>query len=171
MFELFRNSKDYGDYRYKEATLNPTNPLNKADAFESGLVARFRGDESLEEVTGYRQIGINSVFYTARPIRIKSESCLECHSTPSVAPASMVRRYGDSWGFGWQMNEVVGSQMVYVPAGAVFAAGRHSALLVSGIFVAIFALAALAITVFFRRAVVRPLGGLDAATQALTRCD
>ena len=83
----------------------------------------------------------------------------------------MVRRYGDAWGFGWQMNEVVGSQMVYVPAGAVFAAGRHSALLVTGIFVAIFALAALAITVFFRRAVVRPLGGLDAATQALTRGD
>jgi diguanylate cyclase (GGDEF)-like protein/PAS domain S-box-containing protein len=40
---------------------------------------------------------------------------------------------------------------------------------VTGIFVAIFALAAIAITVFFRRAVVRPLGGLTAATQALSR--
>ena len=32
-----------------------------------------------------------------------------------------------------------------------------------------FALAAIAIPVFFRRAVVRPLGGLTAATQALSR--
>jgi TMAO reductase system sensor TorS len=67
------------------------------------------------------------------------------------------------------MDEVVGSQIVYVPAGAVFSAGQHSALLVTGIFVAIFALAAIAITVFFRRVVVGPLGGLAAATQALSR--
>ena len=67
------------------------------------------------------------------------------------------------------MNEVVGSQIVYVPAGAVFSAGQQSALLVTGIFVAIFTLAAIAITVFFRRVIVGPLGGLAAATQALSR--
>jgi diguanylate cyclase (GGDEF)-like protein/PAS domain S-box-containing protein len=67
------------------------------------------------------------------------------------------------------MGDVIGSQIVYVPAQAVFSAGQQSAVLVTGIFVAIFALAAIAITVFFRRAVVRPLGGLTAATQALSR--
>ncbi|HYH42242.1 MAG TPA: ATP-binding protein, partial [Burkholderiales bacterium] len=59
--------------------------------------------------------------------------------------------------------------IVYVPADDVLAVGQQSAMLVTGIFVAIFALAALAITVFFRRVVVKPLGGLAAATQALTR--
>jgi PAS domain S-box-containing protein len=80
-----------------------------------------------------------------------------------------VKRYGDAHGFGWKMDEVVGSQIVYVPADEVLTAGHHSAMVVTGIFVAIFALAALAITVFFRRVVVKPLGGLAAATQALTR--
>ncbi len=169
VFEYFRKDKEYRDFRYKEATLNPTNPLNKADAFEATVVERFRREPKLAEQTGFHQVEGSSVFFTARPIRIKSASCLECHSVPSVAPASMVRRYGTANGFGWQMNEVVGSQIVYVPAGAVFSAGQHSALLVSGIFVAIFALAALAITVFFRRVVVRPLGGLAAATRALSR--
>jgi PAS domain S-box-containing protein len=169
VFEFFRNDKDYQSFRYKEATLNPTNPLDKADAFEAALVERFRREPGLHEQTGFHQVDGSDVFFTARPIRIKSETCLACHSTPSVAPASMVTRYGDTHGFGWRMDEVVGSQIVYVPAGAVFSAGQHSALLVTGIFVAIFALAAIAITVFFRRVVVGPLGGLAAATQALSR--
>jgi len=169
VFQYFRSGEEYRDFRYKEATLNPTNPVNLADGWEAALVERFRRDPGLEEQSGFHQVGATNLFYTARPIRIKSASCLECHSTPAVAPASMVRRYGDTRGFGWQMDEVVGSQIVYVPADAVFSAGQHSAIVVTGIFLAIFALAALAITVFFRRVVVRPLGGLAAATQALSR--
>jgi len=169
VFEYFRSGKDYEDFIYKEATLDPTNPLDKADSFEASLVEGFRRDPTLPEQTGFREIGGRNMFFTARPIRIRSASCLECHSVPSAAPASMIEAYGSSNGFGWNMGDVIGSQIVYVPAQAVFSAGQQSAVLVTGIFVAIFALAAIAITVFFRRAVVRPLGGLTAATQALSR--
>ena len=169
VFEFFRSSKEYRDFFYKEATLNPTNPRNKADPFEGALVERFRNEPKLPEQTGFREVDGRPVFYAARPIRIKSASCLECHSTPEAAPASMVKMYGTDHGFGWRMDEVVGSQIVYVPAEAVFSSGHRSAMLVTGIFLAIFALATLAITVFFRRAVVGPLGGLAAATQALSR--
>ena len=169
VFEYFRSGKDYEDFIYKEATLDPTNPLDKADSFEASLVEGFRRDPTLPEQTGFREIGGRNMFFTARPIRIRSASCLECHSVPSAAPASMIEAYGSSNGFGWNMGDVIGSQIVYVPAQAVFSAGQQSAVLVTGIFVAIFALAAMAITVFFRRAVVRPLGGLTAATQALSR--
>ncbi|HEX2826879.1 MAG TPA: EAL domain-containing protein [Burkholderiales bacterium] len=169
VFEFFRKDREYRDFRYKEATLNPTNPADKADEFETGLVERFRSDPHLTEQSGFRRIAGNEVFFTARPIRVQSASCLECHSTPAAAPASMRARYGTENGYGWRMDEVVGSQLVYVPAGRVESAGRQSALLVTGIFTSIFALAALAITVFFRRVVVRPLGGLAAATHALTR--
>jgi hypothetical protein len=58
------------------------------------------------------------------PIRVKSASCLECHSTPAAAPAGMLERYGTANGFGWRMDEVVGSQIVYVPAGQVQSAAR-----------------------------------------------
>ena len=122
VFEFFRNGEDYRDFQYKEATLNPTNPLNKADRFEASLVERFRQDAKLPEQTGFREISGRNMFFTARPIRVKSASCLECHSVPSAAPVSMVKMYGSSNGFGWNMEEVIGSQIVYVPAQAVFAA-------------------------------------------------
>lgn len=169
VFEFFRKEDVYKDFLYKEATLNPTNPRSKADAFETQVAEQFRTDEKLTELSGFRKIGDRNLFYTARPIQIKYASCLECHSTPNAAPAGMIKMYGGKSGFGWKLKEIVGSQIVYVPAEAVFSAGRQSAYLVTGIFVSIFALVALAITVFFRRAVIRPLGGLAAATQALSR--
>jgi len=169
VFEFFRSGDEYQDFLYKEATLNPTNPRNKADSFESALVKNFREDPKLPEQTGFREVGDRNVFFTARPIRIKSESCLECHSTPEAAPAGMIKSYGAQNGFGWHMDEVVGSQIIYVPATAVYSSGQRSAALVTGIFVGIFALAALMINVFFRRVVVRPLGVLANATQALSR--
>ena len=46
VFAYFRNGKDYEDFLYKEATLNPTNPLDKADGFEASLVERFRGNRA-----------------------------------------------------------------------------------------------------------------------------
>ena len=40
---------------------------------------------------------------------------MACHSTPQVAPATMLKVYGDKNGFGWNMNETVGIQVVQVP--------------------------------------------------------
>jgi len=34
----------YPDYSYKEATLNPTNPLNRATDWETDLVNEFKND-------------------------------------------------------------------------------------------------------------------------------
>jgi protein-histidine pros-kinase len=40
---------------------------------------------------------------------------MACHSRPSAAPASLLARYGDANGFGWQPDEIVGAQVVSVP--------------------------------------------------------
>jgi hypothetical protein len=32
----------------------------------------------------------------ARPIAIREDTCLTCHSTPSVAPAALTRSYGSA---------------------------------------------------------------------------
>jgi protein-histidine pros-kinase len=53
--------------------------------------------------------------YLASPIQAK-KSCLECHSTPDAAPAAMIKLYGTANGFGWKENEIIGAQIVSVPA-------------------------------------------------------
>ena len=67
-----------------------------------------------EELIGEHGTVTGQVLYIARPIRIKSESCLNCHGKISDAPPSMLALYGKTNGFGWKLNEVVGSQIVSV---------------------------------------------------------
>ena len=120
VFENLRQDERFSDFLYKEATLNPTNPRDQADNFETDLVNAFIADGDLSEQTGYREVNGERLFYIARPISIQAESCLRCHSTPDEAPASLIASYGDQGGFGWEMNEIIGAQVIYVPARDVF---------------------------------------------------
>lgn len=116
--------KEHPDYSYKEATLNPTNPRDRAADWEADIVQRFRNDSATREVSGTRDTPMGRTLYLARPIRV-DPGCLGCHSLPSAAPATMLARYGSDNGFGWQPNEVVGAQIVSVPfASAESSAGR-----------------------------------------------
>src|ERR1700723_1533766 len=92
------------DYSYKEATLNPTNPRDRATDWESDIIQECRNDAQAHQVIGEPDTPRGTSLYLARPIRAKPE-CLVCHSTPSVAPLSLTARYGGNNGFGWQPKE------------------------------------------------------------------
>ena len=106
----------YRHYSYREATLNPTNLKDKADPFEARLVEIFRADPSLRIQSGERQATAGPLHYVARPITVSKSSCLVCHSTPDKAPRSQLATYGTISGFGWELGEIVGAQIVSVPA-------------------------------------------------------
>jgi len=107
--------KAFPDYSYKEATLNPTNPRNRANDWEADIVNQFRSATDKAEVVGERDTPGGKSFYIARPIQIKQETCLYCHSTVDAAPKTLVEKYGPANGFGWKVNEVIGAQIVSVP--------------------------------------------------------
>lgn len=44
----------YQDFDYKDATLNPTNPEDLADDFETKLVRKFQSNSELLEMTSFR---------------------------------------------------------------------------------------------------------------------
>ena len=113
-FNYFRNR--YPDYTYKEAALNPTNLRDRTADWEADVVNIFRNDPAKTEVTGRRETPDGSVLYFCNPIRVDDASCLICHSTPEKAPLEMVKIYGTANGFGWRLNDVIGAQIVSVPA-------------------------------------------------------
>jgi HAMP domain-containing protein len=117
--------ESYPRYSYKEATLNPTNPRDRAADWEADIVQRFRNDDKVHELSGVRDTPMGLSLYMARPIRAEPE-CLACHSRPSVAPAPLLARYGANNGFGWQAHEIVGAQVVSVPFAAAALHVDHS---------------------------------------------
>jgi protein-histidine pros-kinase len=68
------------------------------------------------EVTGHRETPDGDSLYLCAPIRVDDASCLTCHSTAETAPLEIVKIYGTANGFGWKLNDVVGAQIVSIPA-------------------------------------------------------
>lgn len=107
--------KKFPDYSYKEATLNPTNPINRATDWEADLVEEFRKSHDKKEIVGERDTPNGRSLYIARPMTVSSPACLSCHDTAEDAPRTMVERYGSANGFGWKLNDIVTAQIVSVP--------------------------------------------------------
>lgn len=107
--------KAFPSYSYKEATLNPTNPVNRATDWEADIIEEFRNSHDKTEIVGERDTPNGRTLYMARPMKVSSPACLTCHDTVEGAPRTMVERYGGANGFGWKLNDIVTAQIVSVP--------------------------------------------------------
>lgn len=170
VFEHLRSSEEYSQFFYKEATLNPTNIRDKADEFETEVVKTFR-NEPIEQQQGFRSIPGGEIFYIARPIKIEKESCLRCHSVPSAAPASQIASYGSENGFGWQLNEIVGAQIISVPSSQVFEAARSLRYLVMGKVVIFLLIAGALLNLFLKFGVTNPIKQMSHSSKQLSMGD
>jgi len=118
--------KKYPDYSYKEATLNPTNPRDRATDWEADVVNQFRKGTVKAELIGERETATGRTLYLARPIQIKDPACLACHNTVAEAPKTMIELYGPANGFGWKLNEIIGAQIVSVPSALPIQRADHT---------------------------------------------
>jgi HAMP domain-containing protein len=153
--------KKHPDYFYKEATLNPTNPRNRAADWEADLVQEFRNRADLKELVGERDTPTGRALYIARPIQIGNPACLTCHSTPEAAPATMIKLYGPANGFGWKLNEVVGAQVVSVPMSLPLRNAQNAFYAFMGSLVAVFALLFVALNVMLNWLIVKPIARMS----------
>ncbi|MGL4500217.1 MAG: c-type heme family protein [Planktothrix sp.] len=168
VFEILRKDPEWNQFFYKEATLNPTNLRDKADPFEEKLIAQFRNDPNLKQLESFREFPTGKVFYIARPNQISEASCLECHSQPNKAPKSLIDRYGSENGFGWKLNEIVGAQVIFVPANTVYHRMRQSQIIIISIVVGIFAVTIFLVNIWLKRYVVKPLKRMANAAEAIS---
>lgn len=168
--EYFNNLRlTFPDYAYKEATLNPTNPRDRAVDWEVDVVNHFREHGDAKEVRGERDTPIGRTLYLARPLRIKDPACLECHSSVEAAPQTVKDKYGTANGFGWQLNDVVGAQIVSVPYTLPLKRANDAlksfVALLGGVFLFLF----VAVNVLVATLVVRPVRKLAAIADQVSQ--
>lgn len=163
--------KKYPEYAYKEATLNPTNPRNRAADWENDIVQEFRNRPATRELVGERDTPTGRSLYIARPIQITNPACLSCHTTADTAPASMVKLYGPANGFGWKHNEIVGAQVVSVPMDVPIHNARRAFYAFMGSLAGVFALAFAALNVMLTSIIVRPISRMARAADQVSTGD
>lgn len=154
---LHQLQKDFPDYSYKEAALNPTNPADRATNWESDVIHAFKNDPKLNEFVGIRDTATGQFLTFARPFRLTDRACLQCHSTPAAAPATMVDLYGNSNGFGWQLNDVIGAQIVSVPMSVALNRANRSLLAFVLSLSAVFVVMLVALNVLMHYFILKPM--------------
>lgn len=163
-----RLRKKYPDFSYREATLNPTNPRNRSEDWESDVIDRLRNGTG-GEIVGERMSDNGPSLYIARPIRIENPACLGCHSTPDVAPAAMLAKYGSVNGFGWQLNDIVGAQIVTVPTGIAVRNAEHAFYAFSGVLAGLFGVLFVLLNLMLSRMVVVPIMRVSALSDEISK--
>ena len=165
--------KKYPDFSYKEATLNPTNPSNRTVEWESDIVNHFRnaGASAGGEISGERDTPAGRMLYIARPIQVKDPACLACHSVPSAAPASMIKLYGESNGFGWKYNEIIGAQVVSVPMTLPVHNANEAFKVFMGSLAAIFLVTFIVLNLMLSVMIIRPIRRMSASADKISTGD
>jgi protein-histidine pros-kinase len=163
--------KRFPEFTYKEATLNPTNPRDRAVDWEADIVQLFRNDAARTEIAGERETPMGESFYVARPLRISDPACLVCHSSVEAAPATLIERYGTSNGFNWKLNDVIGAQVISVPTAVPIqratTAFRGFVLSVAGVFAVIGGV----LNLMLWQIVIRPVSKLSALANRVSTGD
>jgi protein-histidine pros-kinase len=160
--------KEYPDYSYKEATLNPTNPSDRASDWEADIINIFRRDPSLPKLVVERDSPAGRMLVLSRPIQVNDAACLTCHSTPEAAPASMVKLYGSANGFGWKPQEIVGASVVSVPMTVALQRANQTFLVFLGVLVAAFVLVIILMNVLLQFMVIRPVVRMAGIAEAVS---
>jgi HAMP domain-containing protein len=168
-FGLLRES--HPDYTYREVAMNPSNPRNRPVEWEHDIVTHFRNFADATELTGTRQTPSGPVMFIARPIQITKASCLDCHSTPDKAPATVIKAYGETNGMGWKMDEIIGAQIVAVPESVSLDRARHTFLVFMLSMTVVAAISVVMLNYALRRLVVRPITDLTNLCDQVSKGD
>ena len=163
--------KSYPDYFYKEATLNPTNPRDRAVGWEVDVVNQFRGNAELKEVVGQRDTPGGPSLFLAKPLRITNPACLQCHSSVEAAPKTMIDKYGPANGFGWNLNEVVGAQVISVPLALPLQRAEKSFNVFIGSLIGVFVVVGVVLNLMIWLVVVRPVTRLSELADRVSQGD
>jgi len=160
--------KKHPQYSYKEATLNPTNLKNRATDWETDIVQEFSNNKSRNEITGVRQTPTGPVLYLARPIQIKKQGCLTCHSTVKAAPATLIEKYGSANGFGWKLNEIVGAQLVTVPMSVPVQKANEAFVTFMLLLIGVFLFIIIVLNIMLKQIIIKPVMKMAVAANQIS---
>jgi HAMP domain-containing protein len=145
------------EYSYREPTLNPTNPSDKATDWEADIINDFRNSPDKTELVMTRETPAGPYLTLARPLKVGSERCLVCHSTVDKAPGSMTALYGTQNGFGWKLGEIVGAQVVSIPLAVPLERAHRTFLLFIAALAGTFIIVIIIVDLLLRYIVVKPV--------------
>ncbi|HEB70951.1 MAG TPA: DUF3365 domain-containing protein [Desulfobulbus sp.] len=148
------------DYLFKQATIDPLHPDNKADKFDLVIIDKFRKNQNMKQAEGVIDKNGASYFYYAEPIKV-SRNCLRCHGDPANAPQAVTEKYGTENGYHWKAGTVAAAYVIYVPIQDALNKAKKAAVNLVAIGAGGVLVLMLIIWIFFSQYVVKPISTLE----------
>jgi HAMP domain-containing protein len=152
-----RLAKNFPDYTFRQPALNPTNPSDRPADWEADIIQALAAQPSLDSLVTERMTEAGKILSFSRPIKVESQECLTCHSTPDKAPPSMIDVYGRENGFGWKLGSVVGAEIVSLPERVPLAQASSSLMVTMGSLALIFAVMLALLNVMLHFFIIKPV--------------
>lgn len=152
--------KSNKEYQFKQATIDPMHPDNKADKYDLAIIEKFRKNKGLKDDEGSMDKNGTPYYYYAKPIKI-TQGCLRCHGDPADAPREVVEQYGTENGYNWEPNTIASAYVIYVPLKNALDKAKKAAINLVAIGAAGVVVLMLIIWIFFNQYVVKPISLLE----------
>ena len=133
-------SENLTEIGFRQASINPINPNNKADKFEEELIKKFNNNE-ISKYQNVKTIDGKKHLYVAIPFKKVTPQCMKCHDTPENAPADLVKLYGTTSGYGYKLGEINAATSAITSLEAELGDARHYLLVLSTITLFLFLIA------------------------------
>lgn len=156
------------NYYYKECAINPRSPLNEADAVEADFLKRINADTTLVKESLVRTFDGEPYIVVMQRAEQMVDSCMPCHSDPSLAPKELVDQYGPVRSFGRTIGEYPSAISVRIPLAQAYAAAKTTTNRLSLALMAIFGVSLGGVYRHSRRVVFVPARQYEAQNVALT---
>ena len=121
-------------YIYKLASINPRNPVNKANELEKELIKKFN-DGEIESFESIVEKQGEKYLYKAMSSTRNKESCMRCHGHPQAAPKDIVDRYGDKNGFFLPVGQITALVSLMVPLEGLMSEAKKYFYVISAVLV------------------------------------
>ncbi len=149
---------DSSGLRFNNVSDRPRNPDNAADAVEREMMEFFRRNPDTEVVfESHFTTDDEREFVYARPIWVE-EYCLKCHGERDAAPPTIRDTYDTAYNY--EVGDLRGLMSIRVPAETAFARNWDNFTTASIVFLSVFCVLFVYITLLFRSHVQRPLATL-----------
>jgi two-component system NtrC family sensor kinase len=125
---MSRFSARFPGYVYRRVAIDPVNPVNKADGFETKFIREFAANPTGKiEWQGLVSKDGKRYLIHVKGIVMQKE-CLACHGSPAATPRSIIRQYGATHGHNWKLGDVIGLESIAIPVDATFSRIQQVAL-------------------------------------------
>lgn len=158
----------FPDYSFRAVVVNPTNPADLPEDWQHDIIQALQREPSRKEIVTERDTPAGPILSVSRPVIITDGACLQCHSVPAAAPATMVDLYGPDRGFGWKLNEVIGAQIVSVPMRVAFERADQTFLTVMAGLGTVFLMMIVLLNVLLHYVIIRPVRRISAGANEVS---